>query len=233
MAAHGLTTHRAHHATRIAPRPRLRRPVAAAAAGTRTPRLIVTEADVASWHHALRENPRRIAHLARTRAWTEPVIKELQLGLHRGRITIPIRDHDGQLQGVLRYQPHHHGPAPKMIAVPGTRLGMIPHPTAERSPQILLTEGPPDMITARSTGLPAIAVPGDHAWQRAWARDFHGRDITISVHSDPQGRAAGARIAADLQAVARHVEILDLAPERDDGYDLTDWLLGGERQEVA
>jgi hypothetical protein len=33
----------------------------------------------------------------------------------------------------------------------------------------VLTEGPPDMISARSRGLPAVAIPGDHAWESTWA----------------------------------------------------------------
>jgi hypothetical protein len=44
------------------------------------------------------------------------------------------------------------------------------------------------------------------------------------MDADTQGRAAAERIAADL---AGHAEtrVIDLAPPRDDGYDLTDWLL--------
>ena len=52
-----------------------------------------------------------------------------------------------------------------MLAVPGTRLGLIPHPAKETSDRILLVEGPPDMVAARS-GLPAIAIPGTNAWRR-------------------------------------------------------------------
>jgi hypothetical protein len=39
-----------------------------------------------------------------------------------------------------------------------------------------------------------------------------------------QGRSAAARIAGDLAEEAR-IKIVDLAPERDDGYDLSDFLL--------
>ena len=73
---------------------------------------------------------------------------------------IPIRDSDGSLRGVLRYPPQHDR-TPKMLAMPGTRLGAVPHPCTEPSTWVLLVEGPPDMISARSRGLPAIAVPGD------------------------------------------------------------------------
>ena len=70
----------------------------------------------------------------------------------------------GGVRGLLRYAPTHDH-APKMLAARGTHLGLIPHPAAEPSPWIVLVEGPPDMISARSQGLPALAVPGDDAWE--------------------------------------------------------------------
>jgi hypothetical protein len=61
------------------------------------------------------------------------------------RLTIPIRNRHGRLRGVLRYDPF--GPRrPKMRAVTGTQLGLVPHPIREPSDQIVLVEGPPDMI---------------------------------------------------------------------------------------
>jgi len=227
MVAYGLTEYRAYR------RDRRDRPIARQFAAPRRvqrwqPTLAVGEPDVASWQAALWRDTDRIEQLAETRGWHAKAIRELGLGLARGRITIPIRDRDGGLQAVLRYRPNARGAGPKMIALPGSRLGLIPHPARERSRQIVLTEGPPDMIAGRSIGMPAIAVPGDHAWQSAWARWFLGREVTILVHSDRQGRAAGARAAGDLERVAQNVTVVDLAPEREDGYDLTDWLLDGE-----
>ncbi len=80
------------------------------------------------------------------------------------------------------------------------------------------------MIAARSRGLPAIAVPGADSWRASWAQLLKGRDATIVMDCDPQGRTAATAIAADLQGIAT-ARLLDLAPDRNDGYDLTDWLL--------
>ena len=150
-------------------------------------------------------------------------MRALELGLDSGRITIPIRNAHGNLLGLLRYQPEHT-PPPKMLADEGSRLGLVPHPATEPSKRIVLVEGPPDMIAARSRDLAAIAVPGTHAWQPSWASLLAGRHVTIIMDADPQGRAAAERIAADLTTHA-DAHILDLAPLRDDGYDLTDWLV--------
>jgi hypothetical protein len=43
------------------------------------------------------------------------------------------------------------------------------------------------------------------------------------MDADPAGRAAACRIHHDLRQVA-NAHLVDLAPDRDDGYDLTDWL---------
>lgn len=41
---------------------------------------------------------------------------------------------------------------------------------------------------------------------------------------DRAGRIAAGRVAGDLQAAGAIARMVDLAPGRDDGYDLTDWL---------
>jgi hypothetical protein len=184
------------------------------------PALRVTEQDVSRWQSALSRRPFLLATLASERGWRYETLRALELGLDRGRITIPIRDARGELQGLLRYKPAGR---PKMLAELGSRVGLIPHPAVETSKRILLVEGPPDMIAARSRGLPAIAVPGDHAWRSTWGDLLAGRRVTIVMDADTQGRAAALRISADLTATADS-HVLDLAASRVDGYDLTDWL---------
>ena len=137
-----------------------------------SPRLLVGDRHVSRWKSALLAPAWPLAQLREQhrRLWRRSVADELDLGWDRGRLTIPIRDANGGLQGVLRYRPRHTE-GPKMLAVSGSQLGLIPHPAIEGSPWVLLVEGPPDMIAARSRGLPAIAVPGDYAWDPAWAAD--------------------------------------------------------------
>ena len=190
-----------------------------------SPRLLVGHRHVSRWKSALLAPAWPLAQLREQhrRLWRRSVADELDLGWDRGRLTIPIRDANGGLQGVLRYRPRHTE-GPKMLAVSGSRLGLIPHPAVEASPWVLLVEGPPDMIAARSRGLPAIAVPGDYAWDPAWAEMLAGKRVVVAMDCDRQGRAAAARISNDLSASAESVTIADVAPHLDDGYDLSDWL---------
>jgi DNA primase len=145
-------------------------------------------------------------------------------------VIVPIRNLRGELRGVLRYAPSHDH-APKMLAVRGSRLGLIPHPAAEPSGWVVLVEGPPDMISARSQGLPAIAVPGDDAWEPEWAQLLRGRCVSVVLDCDRAGRDAAHRIAGDLKAAGVRGSVVDLAPDRQDGYDLTEWL--DERRGLA
>ena len=185
--------------------------------------LAASDRDVTRWHDALFA-PSRSAYrdaLCRERLWSRHVLRELQLGYADERITIPIRTATGELRGVLRYHPR--GRRPKMLAVTGTRLGLIPHPSREPSRCVVLVEGPPDMIAARSRGWPAIAVPGDHAWRQLWARLLAGRQVTVVMDCDAAGRAAADRILADLDGIC-DARTVDLDPSRTDGFDLTDFL---------
>jgi hypothetical protein len=204
-------------------RPPTTKPGAAAGPPIERATLALGERDVARYATQLAHRPALIARLQRDRGWSQAAIAELELGYDRGRITIPVRNAAGGLRGLLRYQPDRTG-RPKMIAVLGSRNGLIPHPSTEPCPQVLLVEGPPDMIAARSRGLPAIAVPGTDAWQPRWAPLLAGRQVMVVMDCDPAGRAAAERIARSLARCAR-VDVVDLDPSREDGYDLTDRLL--------
>jgi hypothetical protein len=140
----------------------------------------------------------------------------LQIGFDGARITIPIRDARGDLRGVLRYDPFGRH-RPQMRATTATQLGLIPHPTSETSKRIILVEGPPDMIWARSAGLPAIAVPGTNAWHAAWAHLLETKRVTIVMDCDAPGRRAATEISASLDGTAEAVDGVDLWPRRDDG----------------
>jgi Toprim-like len=221
MIAHRLIQRRARGAG-----PSLRTPESrpgTPAASIDRQQLRVTERDVLRWQHALGRRPNLLEKLRNERAWAYSTMRELGVGWDRGRITIPIRNASSQLRGLLRYQPDEAS-RPKMLAAHGTRLGLVPHPSVERSKGIVLVEGPPDMIAARSRGIPALAVPGDHAWQEEWTELLVGRRVSVVMDADDQGRAAAERIANSLGRVA-WPEILDIAPHRLDGYDVTDWLL--------
>lgn len=225
MITHGLIEPRAKATGTSAPRaPVKARPNSTGPRPDREIHLAAGDADISRWQASLAHRPAMLSRLAVERGWRFGVMCELEVGIDStGRLTIPIRNAEEKLQGVLRYQPWHtYGP--KMLAVRGTRLGLIPHPTRDSSPQLLLVEGPADMIAARSHGMAAMAVPGANAWRSEWATLLAGRTVTVVMDCDRPGRNAAARIHSDLAEIA-DVKVLDLDAGRDDGYDLTDALL--------
>jgi hypothetical protein len=224
MVKHGLVQRRHTPVTTPAVNRRTaRRPDIVAITRPARPNLAVTELDVRHWQTTLIEHTTVIARLAEERGWLYGAIWELGLGYDCGRITIPVRDERGQLIGLLRYRPWPKDGQPKMIAATGSRRALLPNPAAEPSRELALVEGEPDMIAARSRGIPAIAVPGAESWRTEWAPLFASRKVTIIMDCDRDGRRAAARIAQDLCGHANAAE-LDIAPERNDGYDLTDLL---------
>ena len=221
MVRHGLVERRSRHATAHG---RVLSPTSVVTVRQPArPKLAVIESDVRHWQLALTEQTALIGRLARERAWLYSTMWELGLGYDCGRITIPVRQPNHRLVGLLRYRPWPKPGQPKMLATAGSRRALLPHPNTERSQELLLVEGEPDMIAARSRGLPAIALPGVDAWQPEWSHLFTGCDVTIVMDADPEGRRAAERIADDLRGHA-DATVLDLTPERNDGYDLTDWL---------
>ncbi len=234
MITHGLTTRRRpgeHPAGADGARVR---PPRTAHAEAHAPSLAIAESTVRRWHLALTDDHRLMSQLATDRGWTPDAVSELELGSHRGQITIPVRDADRRLAGLLFYRPWPQDGQTKLRAAAGSRRQLLPLPGSERSRRVLLVEGEPDMIAARSHGLAAIAVPGVAAWRSEWRELLQGREVVIIMDADGPGRDAARRIADDLQDHATTVVAVDLAPERVDGYDLTDWLrehdpIGDER----
>ena len=227
MVAYRLTEHRPYRRSNANAWSRSGSISARRAQPSRTP-LRPTGADIERWQATLAADTDLIAKLARDRGWLYATMLELELGVDRGRITIPVRDDKRRLIGLLRYQPRPQPGEPKMLATAGSRRALLPHPAAEPSPHVLLVEGEPDMIAARSRGLPAIAAPGVDGWRPAWAELLAGREVTVVMDCDEQGRIAAAAIESHLSSHSV-VRVLDLAPDRNDGYDVTDWLVQRQR----
>jgi hypothetical protein len=187
MVAYGLTEHRAYRHTQ----PRSRPPAPSRPQRPSSPPRVTfreTEDAILRWQAALAGDTDLIRKLTRDRCWIYATMLELELGVDRGgRITIPVRDESRRLVGLLRYQPWPKAGEPKMLAASGSRRALLPHPAAEPSERVLLVEGEPDMIAARSHGLPAIAVPGVDGWRAAWAPLLSGRRVPSSWTATSRG----------------------------------------------
>lgn len=185
------------------------------------------EQDVAGWALALTRRTTLTARLTTERAISADVLAQFQIGYDGRRITIPVRAADGELAGLLRWLPFDRHGAPKMLALPGSRRTLFPAPEHLPPGPVVLCEGEPDALAAHGAGVAAVAIPGVAGWRTEWASRFIGRAVTIVMDCDHEGRACAQRIAVDLMTSGMSARVVDLGPDRTDGYDLTDHLLQG------
>jgi len=95
---------------------------------------------------------------------------------------------------------------------------------------IVLVEGEKDADALIAAGFVATTNCGGAAWK--WTPEFleHFRGaarIVVIADSDAPGRKAAQERAQMLTTLVDDIRVLDLAPDRSDGYDVSDWLAAG------
>jgi hypothetical protein len=205
-------------------------------ASRRPTKLKTTGADAVGFAEDLDERLQR--RLLEVRGWTPDVIERVGIGWDGERVTVPYVSAAGELVGLGRYAPNpERRNGSKMLADPGSRRELVPPPeTVRGGTWMFVCEGEADSIRLLSCGLAAVGVPGVQGWRAEWASRFAGRRVCITFDCDTPGREAAARVARDLREAGVEVAVLDLDPDRDDGFDVTDFTASarteGGRDEV-
>lgn len=195
----------------------------------RTITMLPTEAELEAWHASLLGNEQALAVLYERKRWTLDSLGRYGIGLHKKRLIFPVRNSAGELLTVARYSPSPVNGDPKMLGLAGH--GRHPFPAPESyDPQagVWLVEGEPDVLSAHELGLPAVAVPGVE-WAKGQkltdlADRLSSRPVAVCMDCDDPGRAAATRIRAALVAAGVDVRVVDLDPDRTDGFDVGDVL---------
>jgi hypothetical protein len=200
----------------------------ASAREQRNGRPLPGEDRLAAYAAALQADAAALRRAWTQRRWTPATLAALGIGWDGGRYVMAWRDHAGHVTGVGRYLP---GGEPKMRAAAGSRRGLFPPPERVPGEPVWLVEGEADVLAATAAGLPAVGVPGVGGWRDSYAQRFAGRRVVVALDCDRAGRHAAQRIAAALHPHIAEVRVLDLEPAREDGHDLTDWLMTVERVE--
>ena len=165
--------------------------------------------------------------LTAERGWSLLTMIDLGLGLGEdGRVWIPFRE-DGALQSVESCD-LFGGSGRKMDVAKGAERHLLTSPSGIRSPEVFVCEGASDCIAALSRGLAAVGAPAAGIWKPTYADVLVAAGVKIVYvvgDCDTAGRKFDERVRESLTARGIEVRVIDLAPERSDGYDLTDWLL--------
>jgi AAA domain/Toprim-like len=150
-----------------------------------------------------------------SKGWSNETLRRAGASANgNGRVTL----------GSVEYLPGATNGERKTVAAAGTARDLWPDPASVAGDPLYVVEGEPDRVSAVQLGLPAVAIPGTGKWDPAWAdRLAAGRQRVVVIgDADAPGRRAAQKSAAAIAGHCPDVRVLDLAPERDDGYDLGD-----------
>jgi putative DNA primase/helicase len=155
------------------------------------------------------------------KGWTPATLERLGVEHDHGRYVFTIHDEAGDVAGRVRYA--DDGSQPKMRADAGMSRDLWPRPEDVDGGYLVVVEGEPDAVTMAQLGLPVVALPGTGKWQTEWpARLAAGRDAVFFVADcDAVGRKR-MEVAARKAASMTTAFVIDIAPDRDDGYDVGD-----------
>lgn len=186
-----------------------------------------TDAEVLEFHEALLASPEHLRVMKEKRGLSLDTLRRFQLGWHRERYTIPIRDGDGAIVNVRRYKADAKLPKDKMVSWAvglGERRLFLPDVLADHD-EVILTEGELDAIIGQQYGFQTMShTAGASAWNNAWNPNFEGKTIFICYDVDDIGKQGARKVAMQLSKVARQVFVVVL-PGVQRGFDLTNYFV--------
>lgn len=189
---------------------------------------LVNNAMVAAWHQNLKDDHDALLEIKTLRGLTLESIERFEIGWDRGKrcYTIPVRDPEGGILNVRRYNPHPAEGKRKIWGLRG-RNSPVLYPIEQlENDTIIFTEGEWDAIVTIQHGYPAITrTAAATVWYPAWAELFRDKTVYICQDKDKAGRIGTLKIGRGLEKVARSVRVIDLPFEYHEkhGKDLTDF----------
>lgn len=191
----------------------------------------LTQKNVTAWHEAGERNPDLQAWFRDHRGFTPETVDLFELGWDGERVTIPVRNEQGELVNVRRYLrdategikflPLYAGSGPDVT----TRLFPL---QGELEAEVLLAEGEWDAMLLHQHGFTGAVsmTAGAGNWNPSFTSMFEGRKVTIIYDNDDAGRRGAARVAGVLSSALEKVEISILQiPNLPPKGDVTDFFV--------
>ena len=199
------------------------------------PELLPTEASLQGWLSSLLGNDQRMSWLTEKRLLLPETIIRYQIGWDRDKhvYTIPVRDREGKLVNVRRYNPEPLPGRRKIWGCSGhNEVRLYPIEQLEYD-ELVWHEGEWDAILTIQKGWHAITRTGSaKVFEAQWGPLFKGKKLWVCQDCDEDG-VAGTRKVCKLTggfAIAFPVA-LPYPIEPKHGKDITDFW--GEYDEVA
>lgn len=167
----------------------------------------------------------------RDRGVTDDMIRRARLGMHGGRITIPVYDLSARIVNVRRYLPGAPG-ALKMQNTPGYGSPKIYQVDQIKKYDVIwVCGGEIKALVAgfylNQAGIGAIAVAaGEGAWETKWSPMFNGKTVYICMDIDLAGRKASKMLASQIRGACKQLKIIEipLDPEKYPKGDINDYI---------
>jgi hypothetical protein len=170
----------------------------------------------------------RLAYLEESRGLTRETVKELCIGWHKGRYSIPVFDERGCV--TLRLYKPDGNPKIKYLKGYGQNRLYIPGDALHRDQRTLYCAGEWDAILAHQNGWQSVTHTGGEGAAPP-AIDLvvlAGHQIVVAYDNDDAGRAGAVKTAAAVAPLAQNVSIADLSAFVGPKGDVGDLLLSGQ-----
>lgn len=181
--------------------------------------------EVRGWVQALQKMPSMMSVMTDKRGLSKATIEKFEIGWHKDRFTIPVRDADGVLQNVRRYKHNATKAADKMLNLAGHGEARLFLPWMLAEPTVIITEGELDAIVGQEHDLPTMShTAGASVWKSQWNPLFQEKVVYICYDVDDAGVNGALKVAAGISRYAKAVYIIKL-PLPVKGSDLTNFFV--------
>ena len=188
-----------------------------------------------SWAAMLDDDGRLIRRLALRAGMGDPGDPQLQIGFDGARITIPVRDALRRSAGCPPLRPVRADATRRCSPSRARGSGSSRTPRSDRPEARRPRRGPAGhdrraLLRPRRRSPSRARPPGSRRGRQLLA----GKRVTLVMDCDAPGRARRRRDRREPQrSRGSAVDVVDLAPDRNDGYDLTDRILERRRQHIG
>jgi hypothetical protein len=199
----------------------------------------ISEGTVKGWVSSLISSPERLEELVSRRGVDEEILEAYEIGWDASQraYTIPIRDADGEIMNVRRYQFDPPNDRRKIWSVSGMGSPARLYPIdvlGDDHDELVVCEGEWDALVTIQNGFACITrTAAASVWDSAWGEYFQDKIVYLVHDMDKAGQAANKKVYRMLKPVAKEVRIVHLPYpiQEKHGKDLSDYWLSGHTPE--
>lgn len=189
-----------------------------------------SDAMIEGWKRALQSDEIALEDLKSARGLWTKTADYFEIGWDRSAAayTIPVRDKDGKLINVRRYQLRPPQGRRKIWGITGHNgAELYPFSAIKKvDKEIIVCEGEFDAIICNQYNFRAVTrTSSARSWKADWNAIFKGLIVYVCHDCDSPGQSANRKVARQLARVAAEVRIVRLPYPitEDHGRDITDW----------